>query len=230
MVDELEVPAAEAKSAATPDQILAVATRLFAERGFDGTSLQDIADAVGLRKPSLLYHFPSKDDLRRAVLESLLLRWNDVLPRLLVAATSPDGDDARTSPKDSQRIAADQFTALIDETIGFFAGDPDRARLLLREGLDRPAEFRQLLVAHLRPWVAVIAERIRTSVGRGHIHGAVDPEAYVVAVINLILTSFATTGCFGGLISRERQVAEVLRIARQSLFLPTTRSSTPPIR
>ena len=64
MVDEAQVPAIEAKSAATPEQILTVATRLFAERGFDGTSLQDIALAVGLRKPSLLYHFPSKDDLR----------------------------------------------------------------------------------------------------------------------------------------------------------------------
>src|SRR5689334_20820974 len=122
----------EAKATATPDQILRVATHLFAERGFDGTSLQDIAAAVGLRKPSLLYHFASKDDLRRAVLESLLSRWNDVLPRLLLAATSGE----------------DQFTSLIDEAVGFFAADPDRARLILREALDRPAELRLLLSAH----------------------------------------------------------------------------------
>jgi hypothetical protein len=66
----------------------------------------------------------------------------------------------------------------------------------------------------------VIADHIRTGVARGHIHGAVDPEAYVISIINLILASFATAGCVGGLVPRERQVAEVHRIARQSLFLP----------
>jgi AcrR family transcriptional regulator len=202
MVDKSQVADIEAK-AETPHQILSVATRLFAERGFDGTSLQDIAAAVGLRKPSLLYHFPSKDDLRRAVLESLLSRWHDVLPRLLLAATSGE----------------DQFAALIDESMGFFAADPDRARLLLREGLDRPAEFRQLLSNHLKPWVTVVADYVRKGVARGEIHASVDPEAYVVAVINLILSSFATATCFGGLVPRERQVAEVLRVARQGLFL-----------
>lgn len=211
MVDKSEVPAAKGDVAATPDQILAVATRLFAERGFDGTSLQDIAAAVGLRKPSLLYHFPSKDDLRRAVLDSLLTRWNDVLPRLLMAAHSGE----------------DQFTALVDETVGFFAADPDRARLLLREGLDRPAEFRQLLTTHVRPWVTVVADYVRKGVGHGQIHAAVDPEAYVVAVINLILSSFATAGCFGGLIPRERVVAEVLRVSRQSLFLAPRPADAP---
>jgi AcrR family transcriptional regulator len=212
MVDKAQVSVIEAKVAATPDQILTVATRLFAERGFDGTSLQDIAAAVGLRKPSLLYHFPSKDDLRRAVLESLLSRWHDVLPRLLMAATSGE----------------DQFAALIDESIGFFSADPDRARLLLREGLDRPAEFRQLLSTHVRPWVTVVADYVRKGIARGHIHPSVDAEAYVVAVINLILSSFATATSFGGLIPRERQIAEVLRVARQGLFLASPSPSSDP--
>lgn len=39
------------------------ATRLFAERGFAGTSFQDIADAVGLTRPALYHYVSSKDDL-----------------------------------------------------------------------------------------------------------------------------------------------------------------------
>jgi AcrR family transcriptional regulator len=41
---------------------------LFARRGFAKTSVQDVADAVGLSKAGLLHHFPSKDALHAAVL------------------------------------------------------------------------------------------------------------------------------------------------------------------
>ena len=56
------------------DQVLHEATRLLARHGFEGTSLQAVADAVGVKKPSVLYHFKSKEDLRQAVLDSLLSR------------------------------------------------------------------------------------------------------------------------------------------------------------
>lgn len=48
--------------------ILDRAAALFAQRGFAKTSVQDIADAVGLSKAGLLHHFPSKDALHDAVL------------------------------------------------------------------------------------------------------------------------------------------------------------------
>ena len=48
--------------------ILDRAAGLFAQRGFAKTSLQDVADAVGLSKAGLLHHFPSKDALREGVL------------------------------------------------------------------------------------------------------------------------------------------------------------------
>lgn len=202
MVGKAQDPSADGKSA-TSEQILTAATRLFAARGFEATSLQEIAEAVGVRKASLLYHFESKDDLRRAVLESLLSRWNDVMPRLLMAAHSGE----------------DQFAALVDETVGFFAADLDRARLLLREGLDRPAEFRQLIATHVAPWVAVLTTYVRKGIERGEIHPDVDPEGYVVGCINLVLASFATASSFAGLVPRKRHVAEILRIARTSLFI-----------
>src|SRR5258708_37072631 len=44
-------------------QIMEAATRLFADPGFAGTSLQDIADATGLTRPPLHHYFASKEDL-----------------------------------------------------------------------------------------------------------------------------------------------------------------------
>jgi AcrR family transcriptional regulator len=50
------------------DSILDRAAALFARRGFAKTSVQEVADAVGLSKAGLLHHFPSKEALHQAVL------------------------------------------------------------------------------------------------------------------------------------------------------------------
>ncbi|MEN9804873.1 MAG: hypothetical protein RIS41_1720 [Actinomycetota bacterium] len=63
----------------TPSRILAEASRLFATYGFHGTSTRDIAEAVGIRQPSLFHHFGTK----HAILATLLNLDLDQLTRRL---------------------------------------------------------------------------------------------------------------------------------------------------
>ncbi|MDL5159297.1 TetR/AcrR family transcriptional regulator [Actinomycetospora termitidis] len=58
-----ETPARRPRRELVEAQIYEQATRLFAERGFAGTSLQDIADAMGMTRPSLYYYVKNKDQL-----------------------------------------------------------------------------------------------------------------------------------------------------------------------
>ena len=53
----------------TREQILRAASALFARYGYHGTSTRQIADAVGIRQPSIFYHFPSKAAIASTFLE-----------------------------------------------------------------------------------------------------------------------------------------------------------------
>ena len=52
-------------------EILEHATRLFAERGYDGTTLQDIADAIGITRPGLYNYISSKEQLLAALVRDV---------------------------------------------------------------------------------------------------------------------------------------------------------------
>jgi AcrR family transcriptional regulator len=55
-----------------PQRLLAAATRLFAERGYDRTSVQEIVEAAGVTKGALYHYFGSKDDLLHEIYGRLL--------------------------------------------------------------------------------------------------------------------------------------------------------------
>lgn len=187
--------------------ILEVATRHMAARGADASSLQAIADDVGIRKASILYHFPSKKALRQAVLEALLSRWNEVLPRLFIA---------------NSLTGVERFDAVMAELLSFFAEDGDRARLLVREQMDRPKEMEAYLLAFVKPWMEMVSRTLRAGQREGLIRPGVDPEAYVLTVVHMALSVFSNLRYSRTLLqgdnARDRGVQELLRVARVSLF------------
>lgn len=61
--------------------ILAAAEKAFAEQGFKGTSVQQVADQAGLPKTNVLYYFKSKQELYLAVLKETMSLWNSSFDR-----------------------------------------------------------------------------------------------------------------------------------------------------
>jgi AcrR family transcriptional regulator len=194
-------------------RIVDEATRLFAAKGFDGTALQDIADAVKVTKPAVLHHFPSKEHVRGAVLGAILAHWKDTLPRLLLAATASE----------------DRFEAVFGELLRFFAADPNRARVVLREALDRPQEMKKLLKMAVRPWLGAVAAYVEAGQKSGRHWPDVDAEAYVLHVLQLVLAASASAPVTSVVLegdARGRYERELARMAHAALFSAGTGTGT----
>lgn len=66
----------------TKAAVLTTARRLFAERGYDATSLQEIADEMGVRKANVYYYFKTKGAILTALLESVTAPMSALLNEL----------------------------------------------------------------------------------------------------------------------------------------------------
>lgn len=78
---------------ATREQILAIAARLFSERGYASTTLRQIAREAGIQAGSIYYHFDGKDEIAACVLDEGIATVTDAVRRRLAAL--PPGADMR---------------------------------------------------------------------------------------------------------------------------------------
>ncbi len=69
--------------------LLRVSARLFRAKGFDGTTVRDIADAVGMRSGSPFYHFKSKQEILAAVMEEGLVAGLAEVERIVASGLAP---------------------------------------------------------------------------------------------------------------------------------------------
>ncbi len=158
-------------------RLLATARGEFAQRGFDGARLADIAGAAGLSHPTLLYHFTSKAELYGAVIESAVIDWASQTE----AAISGDLE------------GFDQVAGVIDAGFAFFATHPDFARILRREAMDAGERLDRAIVGSLRPFLdrAITFLEREMAAGRLRRH---DPLELMQICYGAVFTYFSDAG------------------------------------
>lgn len=157
------------------EEIVAEATKLFAERGYEGASMGDLAERVGLRKASLFHHFPSKDVLYATVLENLM---EGVKSAIVVAASSQGGFDERL----------DALTDALTTTLG---EQPHAARLLVREAMDWGPVMRDRLARTINDVLAAALEFAKAGQRDGVFNPEIDPAQAIVSLVGVHFMPFA---------------------------------------
>ncbi len=115
------------RPADTRDRVLQVAQALFAERGYRGTSLRDIAKKIGIKAPSLLHHFPSKQQLYLAVLDRMFESIEDAANAVAWG---------RENPQERMRQA-------VTDVIDYVSRRPDFVRIMWKEMADESGVGRE---------------------------------------------------------------------------------------
>lgn len=124
------------------EKFLKAAKRLFAENGFDRTSIASIADELGLTKQALLHHFGSKKALYSVVLKETANRQG----RIAKGLVNPDDPPV----KKLETILVASFENAIAE--------PLEAQLLMRELLENTNRSKTAGTWYLKPAIEMLAD------------------------------------------------------------------------
>jgi AcrR family transcriptional regulator len=114
-------------------ELLRVATRLFRERGFHATSMQDLAEALGMNRGSLYHYIDSKDDLLWSILTSALDQLCARVGPMLTARDVPPSQRVADGIREHLHVAADSADELSLVQIELRSlGDERRRQMIAR--------------------------------------------------------------------------------------------------
>ena len=182
----------------TREAIIVEARRCFAEHGYEGTSLNEIAEAVGIRRPSLLHHFPSKEAIYSEVFQISLTEWS-----------------ARVEDAVGRGLEGWQKVDLVITTgFRFFQENPEFIRIISREALDDGANLGIDLGSALRPFLQRAMGWFESEIAAGRFR-RVDTEQLLITGYSIMFGYFSEAPFLQSLLGRDPLGPEALEARLQ---------------
>lgn len=150
------------------DDIVEAATRIFSRRGYHGTSMQHIADELGMRKPSLYHHVSAKEDLLFAIHQRLIDKLVDGTLEVVSSSLGPE----------------EKLRRIILVNTEMVTGDVDAVSVFLKERDAIAGERWAGVVAQRDVYERMVAGVIRDGVSSG-VFADADPVLLTKAVLSM---------------------------------------------
>lgn len=182
------------------DDVVRAAGRLFAERGYHGTSMRDLGKELGLLGSSLYSHVSSKQDLLVEVVEEG------------AGLFEASAEEALESPGS----ASDRLDALISGHVDVVVDNIDVARTFLNEARMLENGYRSRIIAARDHYEAAFRSVLREGTDDGSFSADVDPKTasiFILSILNAIERWYRP----GGELDRDALVAELSRFVRAGL-------------
>jgi AcrR family transcriptional regulator len=151
------------------NEIYEHAARLFAQRGFAGTSLQDIATSLGITRPALYYYFKSKDEILAKLVQEITETAATELTAIAAASDVP---------------ASGRLRRLVAQSASRIAAHPERFQLLLKSESELSDEVAEHHVAGKRATLAAFARVMENGITTGEFR-AIDARTAALGIIGL---------------------------------------------
>jgi AcrR family transcriptional regulator len=180
--------------------VVRAAGRLFADRGYHGTSMRDLGKELGLLGSSLYSHVSSKQDLLVEVVEEGARLFEESAEKAIA----------------TEGTASDRLVALIAGHVDVVVDNIEVARTFLNEARMLDASHRARIVDARDHYEEVFRSVIREGIEDGSFLGDSDPKVSSIFILS-ILNALERWYLPDGALDREALVAEISEFARSAL-------------
>ncbi len=177
--NDLPMNQKQLQSEQTRQQIIEAATRLFAKKGFYGTSISDLTQAVGLTKGALYHHFQDKDAVFLAVVDSVRSTWDQSLGDEIVNQENSLAQISALFDKHAEILGKNEFMCLVMSN-------------LMSEMESVNPEYTIIVENLYIDLIHYIEQIIHSGQSNNEIRSDLDPRIMALNVVGI----FKTLGCY----------------------------------